>query len=186
MSNEIDYPALCSYARNFSRLTNEKIELLQSVSSTVQPHVMTITESFYAHLATIPKTKPYLEGRLENLKSTHAAWVAELFTSQYDENYTRKMFTVGDVHVKVKLPVEFMAGAVSIIQAELIRLFSQLYKDDPILADLNEAIIAATSFSLLVMQESFQSSSLAQELEKFLKITGMSRKLFNNLALAYN
>jgi hypothetical protein len=35
------------------------------------------------------------------------------------------------------------------------------------------------------MQESYQSSSLAEELERFLIITGMSRLLFDNLAKAY-
>ena len=44
---------------------------------------------------------------------------------------------------------------------------------------------AVLGFSLMVMQESYQSSSLAAELEKFLAITGMSRTLFDNLALAY-
>ena len=37
----------------------------------------------------------------------------------------------------------------------------------------------------MVMQESYQASSLAAELEKFLSITGMSRQLFDNLAEAY-
>jgi hypothetical protein len=35
------------------------------------------------------------------------------------------------------------------------------------------------------MQESYQSSLLAQELDKFMAITGISRALFNNLAAAY-
>jgi len=35
------------------------------------------------------------------------------------------------------------------------------------------------------MQESYQAGSLAQELEKFLSISGMSRTLFDNLAKAY-
>jgi len=47
-----------------------------------------------------------------------------------------------------------------------------------------EAINAALGFSLMVMQESYQASTLAGELEKFLAITGMSRTLFNNLAEA--
>lgn len=38
----------------------------------------------------------------------------------------------------------------------------------------------------MIMQQSYQESSIAEELEKFLKISGMSRTLFTNLAKAYN
>ena len=53
---------------------------------------------------------------------------------------------------------------------------------------LNKATAAVNSvlgFTLMVMQQSYESSRLAEELEKFLKITGMSRILFDNLASAY-
>lgn len=47
------------------------------------------------------------------------------------------------------------------------------------------AINAVLGFSLLVMQGSFQTGKLAEELERFLSVSGMSRTLFNNLAAAY-
>jgi hypothetical protein len=53
-------------------------------------------------------------------------------------------------------------------------------------AKILSAINSATGFSLLTMQQSYQEASIAEELEKFLKISGMSRVLFSNLAKAYN
>ncbi len=38
----------------------------------------------------------------------------------------------------------------------------------------------------MVMQQSYQESGIAEELEKFLRISGMSRTLFTNRAKAYN
>lgn len=182
----IDMDALCAYAKQFSELDQEKIETLHQVYPDVSDRLQEVTECFYTRLQTIPKTLPFLEGRIEALKTTHVAWLHELFSGQCDTAYTQKLYHVGDVHVKVKLPVKFMAGAMTIIQSELTRIFGEIYANDHAkMLSAIRALNAATGFSLLIMQESYQSSSMAEELDKFLRITGMSRVLFNNLARAY-
>ncbi|MBU0656621.1 MAG: hypothetical protein KJ914_15985 [Gammaproteobacteria bacterium] len=182
----VDMQALCNYARQFTGMDEERIALLHQLYPDVSARLQDITEAFYGRLQEIPKANAFLEGRIDALKKTHVAWLHELFTSDYGEEYTRKLYHVGDVHVKVKLPVEFMAGATTIIQSELARIFSEIYRhDQDMMAKALQAFNSATGFSLLIMQESYQSSSMAEELEKFLRITGMSRVLFNNLAKAY-
>lgn len=182
----VDIQALCSYSRQFSGLDEDKIATLHQVYPQVSPRLQEVTDIFYARLQAIPKTTSFLDGRIDGLKKTHVNWLHELLSSDFGEEYTQKLYHVGDVHVKVKLPVEFMAGAMIIIQSELIRIFGELYADDQtLLIRATQALNAATGFSLLVMQESYQSSTLAAELENFLKITGMSRVLFDNLAKAY-
>lgn len=182
----IDTQALCTYSKQFSGLDDGKIATLHQIYPAVSDRLQEVTDIFYARLHDIPKTANFLEGRIEGLKKTHVNWLHELFTSDFGEAYTQKLYHVGDVHVKVKLPVEFMAGAMIIIQSEMIRIFGELYSHDPdMLVKASQALNAATGFSLLVMQESYQSSTLAAELENFLKITGMSRVLFDNLAKAY-
>ena len=96
------------------------------------------------------------------------------------------MYQVGKVHVKVELPVEFMSGGMSLIAEELIGLIGKTYGDDlQHCLELLKAVNAVMGFSLLIMQQSYQSSSLVAELDRFLAITGMSRTLFENLAGAY-
>ncbi|MDD5393837.1 MAG: protoglobin domain-containing protein [Thiothrix sp.] len=183
---DIDMQALCGYAKQFSGLDEQQMAVLQQVYPDVSGRLQEVTNTFYGSLQEIPKTHTFLEGRIEDLKRTHVAWLNELFTSDFGEDYTRKLYKVGDVHVKVKLPVEFMAGAMVIIQSELIRIFGEIYADNQEkMLKAIRALNAACGFSLLIMQESYQSSSMAEELEKFLRITGMSRVLFNNLARAY-
>ena len=63
----------------------------------------------------------FLEGRVDNLKSLHTRWLESLFTGPYDEKYVESLYNVGYVHVKVNLPVEFMAGAMTLINSHLIR-----------------------------------------------------------------
>jgi hypothetical protein len=96
------------------------------------------------------------------------------------------MYHVGEVHVKVKLPVEFMAGGITQIQGHMVAIITEAAQGDPAkIRSWLEAVNAALGFSLIIMQESYQTSTLSAELEKFLSITGMSRTLFNNLASAY-
>ena len=184
---QIDFEALTSYAKSFSGLTPERERLLAQIGPEISPGLAQVTEAFYETLVAIPTTAPFLEGRLELLKQTHLRWLTSLFSGPFDIDYAKAMYRVGHVHVQVNLPVEFMAGGMALIGDRLIAEIERLYADDEQLRrDALGAVNAILGFTLIVMQQSFQNSSLNEELEKFLKITGMSRKLFNNLAAAYN
>ena len=183
---EVDFDKLMSYARAFSRYTAEREATLVEASKDIMPRLAEVTDSFYATLQTIPEAQPFIEGRMDALKGTHHQWLQGVLKGPCDVNYTEAMYKVGAVHVKVNLPVEFMAGGTCLIQESFITLVTDIYADDPArVKSVLEALNAALGFSLMVMQESYQQSSLAEELEKFLAITGMSRTLFNNLAEAY-
>lgn len=183
---EVNIEELTEYCKAFSGLTPEREALLKEVCNEITPHLSSVTDAFYNELGQIEKAQPFLEGVLESLKKTHEAWLKGIFHEDFNEAYTRHIYHVGDVHVTIKLPVEFMAGAMTQIQRNMTPVLIKLYGDDlEKLTAVTEAIIAALGFNLQVMQESYQSSSLSAELEKFLKITGMSRVLFNNLASAY-
>jgi hypothetical protein len=175
---------LTTYGKAISGFTPEREKLLVSAAAQVIPLLDGVTETFYERLALIPQTAAFLEGKVELLKKTHRRWLESLFTGPFDADFTAAMFRVGEVHVKVNLPVEFMAGAMTLIVSELISIISAKQAKESN-GELLAAINAVAGFSLLTMQKSYQSASLAEELEKFLKITGMSRVLFNNLAAAY-
>ncbi|WP_442498564.1 protoglobin domain-containing protein [Methylobacter sp. sgz302048] len=181
-----DFDKLTHYAKSFSELTPEREALLIKVGEQIKPKLAGITEDFYQHLLTIPQAATFLGGRVESLKKTHTLWMEGLFSGPFDKTYTEHMYKVGDVHVRVNLPVEFMAGAMTLINQRLIGLIVETYgHDKEYCAQILVAINAVTGMSLLVMQQSYQAASLAEELEKFLKISGMSRVLFTNLANAY-
>ncbi len=184
---EINITELTLYCKAFSGLTVEREAILKEIAEELTPHLSKVTDAFYAELDKIDKARPFLEGKSDGLKKTHEAWLKGLFTNDFNDEYTKFLYHVGDVHVKIELPVEFMAGAMTQIQRNLTPILFELFGHDSArLIAITEAIIAALGFSLQIMQESYQSSTLATELDKFLKITGMSRILFNNLAKAYS
>jgi truncated hemoglobin YjbI len=181
-----DFDKLTRYAKSLTGLTPEREALLVEVGTQIKPKLAGITEDFYRQLLAIPEAATFLGGRVESLKKTHIRWMEGLFSGPFDKTYIEHMYKVGDVHVKVKLPVEFMAGAMTLINNRLIELIIETYGDDKERrAQILAAVSAVTGMTLLVMQQSYQAASLAEELERFLKISGMSRTLFANLARAY-
>jgi hypothetical protein len=79
-----------------------------------------------------------------------------------------------------------MASGTLLIKKHLVPILTQVYADDVArMGKMMKAVNGVTGFCLIIMQESYQSSLLAQELDKFMAITGISRALFNNLANAY-
>ncbi|WP_036229267.1 protoglobin domain-containing protein [Marinobacterium jannaschii] len=182
----IDFSELCLHGKAYSGLTAEDEALLLVEGPRLIPHLQAVTDQFYHDLQQIPAAAPFLEGRLDALKTTHKAWLEKVVTGPYDAEFAAHMHKVGDVHVKVKLPVEFMASGIGFINRHLIPILAELYAGDTAkLARMIRAVSAATGFCLIIMQESYQSSLLAEELDHFLAISGISRTLFNNLAAAY-
>jgi len=186
MDERVDFAELVSRTKRLSNFTPEHENVLLRIGDAVKPHLGTVTESFYEVLQTIPSAQPFLEGRIDALKATHKQWLESLFTGPFDEDFARGMYRVGMAHVRVKLPVEFMQGAATLIMCELVKLMTRLCRSDAArLGLILGAVNGVIGYSVAIMQESYQATSLVEELEKFLAITGMSRQLFNNLALAY-
>lgn len=184
--SQIDFAALCQRGKACSGFDAEDEQILLAEGGKLQPYLSAVTEQFYVELQQIPAAAPFLEGRVEALKSTHKAWLETVFSGPYDEAFAARMHHVGEVHVKVKLPVEFMSSGTLLIKKHLVPILTQMFADDVVmLGKMMKAVNAVTGFCLIIMQESYQSSLLAQELDKFMAITGISRALFNNLASAY-
>jgi hypothetical protein len=180
---ELYFTELSASAKAFAGCTSERERLLHDIAPQVLPELGRVTDRFYSRLQAIPRTAPYLEGRLPSLRRTHHAWLDSLFTEEYDTAFVEKMYRVGDAHVHANLPIEFMAGGMTLIAAELIPLVLRIAKDDvDRQVALAGAVNAALGFALIVMQESYQTSRLFAEQQRFLAITGMSRSRFNDLA----
>jgi hypothetical protein len=180
---ELYFIELAAIAKAFAGLTPTREQLLRDMAPMLLPHLDAVTDRFYAHLQAIPRTAPFLEGRLPQLRRTHRAWLEALFTSDYDVAFVEKMYRVGDAHVRVGLPVEFMAGGMTLIAGELVPLALRAAAGDTERqVALSGAVNAALGFSLIVMQESYQISRLLAEQENFLAVTGISRTVYNDLA----
>src|SRR5665647_149594 len=100
-----NFNELITYSKAFSGLTPELEACLKDIAPNITPHLNRVTDSFYEQLITIPVTEKYLAGRIDHLKKAHLMWLTDLFTLNVDAQFAESMYKVGDIHVKVNLPV---------------------------------------------------------------------------------
>ena len=125
IDSKIDFQELVQRTKRLTGFQPEHEALLVRAAGLVTPRLPRVTEAFYEILGTIPKAQPFLEGRVDVLKQTHLRWLQSLFTGPYDEAFARQMYMVGMAHVRVKLPVEFMQGAATLIMGELTKALAE-------------------------------------------------------------
>lgn len=183
----MDLAKLNSYCKQFCDLTPEKEQLIQAIGPDLLPYLPPITEAFYAHLLEIDEAQRFVEGRIDALKKTHLAWLTSLFTKNIDDDFAAHLYHIGDVHVQVDLPADFMTGAITYLQQKIIHVAVYLYGNDPVkLLHVSQALNSLMGYNLQVMQLSYQQSMVTAELSRFLNVTGISHKLFSNMVAAYN
>lgn len=185
MSDALDFQQMCDESKQLSGLSTQDEVTLRDLAGLIVPALDGVTDRFYTTLGEVPRTAAFIDGRVEVLKSTHRVWLESLFTRSLDAEYTQWMYHIGSVHVRVQLPVEFMTAGMSLVLRELLLLVGRSSLDADAKTRANAAIGAVCGFSQLVMQKSYDTGKLAGEVERVLNITGISRKLFDNLAAAY-
>lgn len=75
-----------------------------------------LTDEFYTRLLAHDNTKEYFEGiDLNHLHNMTGKWFVELFGGVYDEAYASKRLTIGQVHVRIGLPVRYPLAMVDVI-----------------------------------------------------------------------
>lgn len=186
MNETIDFAALCEESRGLVGLSPDDETLLRDILPLVGPELDKVTERFYARLLNAPRTAQFLEGRVEGLRKTHRAWLSTLFSTRFDAEYTRWMHQIGLMHSKVALPVEFMSASMALVQRELTAIVAGTNKLD---ADMRgrtcAAISSACGFCELIMQRSYAFDQRESELDRYLRITGVSRGLYEKLSAAF-
>ena len=102
---------------NVGGLCREDQEILSKIGPQILPHISALTDDFYAVLQDDPQTAQYIEGRVEQLKKTHIAWMNELFSGNYGPEFIQRQERIGDVHVRVRVPPIFVAASMSFLRA---------------------------------------------------------------------
>jgi hemoglobin-like flavoprotein len=155
-----NFQDLLARAKSLSGLTPEHEACLKEIAPIITPHLPKITDAFYVRLITSPVTSVFLtkyEDKLDYLKETHLTWLKSLFTLDINAEFAKSMKRVGDVHVEIQLPLDFMTGAMSLINTGLIKIVIAEFENDKEKA-LNAllAVNAVTALVLVIMQQSYQ------------------------------
>lgn len=150
---------IINQVKALSGFTPELEDCLKEIAPIIVPHLAKVTDAFYIRLLVIRSTAVFLENhadKLDHLKTTHLNWLTSLFTDNIDADFAEKMLKVGEIHVSIKLPMEFMAGSMSLLNKELIKVVITEIEDKERCLKSLQAINAVTSLTLIVMQKAYQ------------------------------
>ncbi len=155
-----NFDALTAHGKSISGLTPALELYLKEMAGAMVPHLPKITDAFYVHLLTLPATSEFLKNhaeRLDYLKKTHLDWLTSLFTQTIDANFTEKMVKVGDAHIGVQLPLEYMVGAMYLINKDMIPVIMEEFGNDKDQCmQALQAVNAVFGFNLVIMQQSYK------------------------------
>ena len=97
-------------------LTDEEAALLGGLQSHAREAAPALQDAFYGRLFSHSNTAEYLAGvPIERLHSMAASWFADIFGGVYDIGYAQKRLKIGEIHVRIGLPVRYPLAMLDVI-----------------------------------------------------------------------
>jgi hemoglobin-like flavoprotein len=97
-------------------LTSAEAAILKGLYGEAKEHGPQLTKSFYDRLFAHANTAEYLEGvSMDRLHGMVQEWFAGLFCGAYDEAYASRRMVVGQIHVKIGLPVRYPLAMLDVV-----------------------------------------------------------------------
>jgi hypothetical protein len=181
----IDLEQLGQNATEWAGFSPDRQRLISETGKDMLPNLGEVTNNFYRQFKAIKKVCQYPDAKLAELERVLSQWLASMFTRCFDAEFVKSTIAVGESYVKLNLPLEFMTGTMTLLGQELTRKTLVLYADDMEKgAQVVAALYAMLAYCQIIMQAAYKVLE-AQNLEKFLAVTGMSHALYAKLARAY-
>lgn len=97
-------------------LTSEEKALLGALHAPALEAAPNLLEAFYGRLLAHANTAEYLQNAsIDRLHGAVSEWFADIFSGDYGEHYAKKRLTIGQVHVRIGLPVRYPLAMIDVI-----------------------------------------------------------------------
>lgn len=97
-------------------LSTEEQTLLGSLANQAEAAAPKMTEAFYARLFAHDNTAEYLKDvSIDRLHTMVSQWFTELFSGKYDTDYAKRRMTIGQIHVRIGLPVRYPLAMLDVV-----------------------------------------------------------------------
>lgn len=173
--SRVDLQALTS----INGLSDEDFRHLAHLGPMVKPHIPSMTDAFYDRLQAEPQTAPHVAGRVEQLKTTHIAWLTSLFEGNYGEDFVARQERIGKAHVVAKIPPLFVAASMSFLRAAFTELLDKLALEQAgeSVGRCSGAVLRLLDLCQYLIDRAYEEDRL----DRLVEATGMSRRLLENL-----
>jgi len=159
--------------------TREDEENLSKVSWIAEKYKDEFIEEFYRYLENFSDTSKYLPD--EETRSRHKekikAWFVSLFTSKYDAQYLRRLYRIGETHVRIGLPPHYVQASMNFVRNYIADRITREMGGSPEANSILSSINKALDLNLDVMINSFRE----EELNLYLSSGKYQRLLIENI-----
>ncbi|WP_340690350.1 protoglobin domain-containing protein [Hydrogenobacter thermophilus] len=159
--------------------TQEDEENLAKVSWLGEKYKEDFIEEFYRYLENFSDTSKYLPD--EEVRKRHKekvkGWFASLFTSKYDAQYLRKLYRIGETHVRIGLPPHYVQASMNFVRNYIADKLTKEMGSTPEANSILKSINKALDINLDVMINSFRE----EELRLYLASGKYQRLLIENV-----
>lgn len=153
------------------RFDAEDIARLRSMEPLIRHRFEEVMDRFYERLFRDPGTRAVFTGgqaQMQHQRQMLVQWLADLFTTEYDQAYCQRRMAIGRAHVRVNLPQHYMFSAMEIIRQELEAVIRET--GAPAAEATVNSLHKLLCLELAIMLESFKesySSRVRQEERSF-------------------
>jgi uncharacterized membrane protein (DUF373 family) len=142
--------------------TEEDEENLRRIAWIGEKYKEEFIEEFYRYLENFPDTSKYLpsEEVRERHKEKIKRWFVSLFTSKYDAQYLRRLYRVGETHLKIGLPPHYVQASMNFVRGYLVNIINREMGTSAEASRVLLSINKALDINLDVMINSFREEEL--------------------------
>lgn len=142
--------------------TEEDEENLRRIAWMGEKYKEEFVEEFYRYLENFPDAGKYLSSK--EVRDRHEEkikrWFVSLFTSKYDAQYLKGLYSVGEDHLKIGLPLHYVQALISFVRSYLMNIISREMGTSAETSKILISVNKALDINLDVMNNSFREEEL--------------------------
>lgn len=142
--------------------TEEDEENLRRIAWIGEKYKEEFVEEFYRYLENFPDAGKYLPSKevRDRHKEKIKRWFVSLFTSKYDTQYLKGLYSVGEDHLKIGLPLHYAQALISFVRSYLMNIISREMGTSAETSKILISVNKALDINLDVMNNSFREEEL--------------------------
>ena len=138
------------------QLTDDEIQALSACQEQAKSVAAELVEAFYGRLSNHGTSLEFVEGKVDQLKMTLDQWFVQIFSGDYGTSYVQSRLTIGQVHVKIGLPVRYPLAMMDLVMEHGQKVAAQ--SSDPELAA--QAFRKLAALDIAVFNQAYEDTQL--------------------------
>ena len=166
------------------KFSNEEAKILKELQPQMEVLADTFVDEFYDYIWGFGKTAQFLKNKdiITHHRAKIKEWFINLFCGKYDMPYFRHLYKIGEVHVKIGLPTDYVNSAFSFVRIFTLKSIEDNFENKTRHVQEINAIEKIIDINLGVLTSSYREEELGKflSLSKFEKSILVGLKKFNS------